>query len=394
MKKIAFILQALTGGGAERTVANLSFALSEYCEVYIILFDGTKIGYPHKGTIIDLGVPSKESSFDKIINVIRRTRKLRQIKREYNFDVVVSFMFGANFVNVLSRYNEKVVTSARNYMSAYGLTLSRKFQEIYTGRKADRIVAISEMVKQDLIKSFGLPSDKIETIYNPCDVDRIKTYYTAPPSFEFDEECFYFVTAGRLVRQKGQWDLLKSFSILAKKCESARLIILGTGELEGELKELARKLGIEDKTFFLGFQSNPYAYMKKCNAFVLTSLHEGLGNVILEAMACDLPVISTDCFAGPREVLAPELDLFEKAETINYCSYGILVPEISHEVDFTTTISTKHELLADAMERVMTTNDLTDRYITKNPERLQSFNPTIIAEQWYNMLSMVVGQDE
>ena len=83
MKKIAFILQSLTGGGAERTVANLSFALSEYYDVYIILFDGTKVGYPHKGTIIDLGIPSKESQFAKVVNVIKRVGKLKRIKQDY-----------------------------------------------------------------------------------------------------------------------------------------------------------------------------------------------------------------------------------------------------------------------------------------------------------------------
>ena len=394
MKKIAFILQSLTGGGAERTVANLSFALSEYYDVYIILFDGTKVGYPHKGTIIDLGIPSKESQFDKVVNVIKRVGKLKRIKQDYKFDVVVSFMFGANFVNVLSRCSEKIVTSARNYMSAYGLTLSRKFQEIYTGRKADRIVAISEMVRQDLIKNFGLPSDKIETIYNPCDVDRIKSYYSEEPSFVFDKNCFYFVTAGRLVRQKGQWDLLKAFSIIAKKYDSARLLLLGAGPLERELKKLTEQLGIDGLVYFLGFQNNPYAYMKRCNAFVLTSLHEGLGNVVLEAMACGLPVISTDCYAGPRELLSPESDLFEKAEDIKYCEYGILVPEISHEEDFTQTINAQHGLLAEAMEQLMTNRHMVERYTANNPKRLSNFAPIRIAGQWNNLLSMVVGRNE
>lgn len=394
MKKIAFILQALTGGGAERTVANLSFALSDYCDVYIILFDGTKVGYPYKGTIIDLGIPSKKSKISKIVNVFKRTQKLKKIKKDHNFDVVVSFMFGANFVNVLSRRNEKVVTSARNFMSAYGLTASRKFQERYTGRKADRIVAISEMVRQDLINNFGLPSDKIETIYNPCDVQRIKTYYAEEPSFEFNEDCFYFVTAGRLVRQKGQWDLLKAFSIIAKKYPSARLIILGTGELEEKLKNLAKLLGIDSTVFFLGFQDNPYAYMKRCNAFALTSLHEGLGNVVLEAMACDLPVISTDCYAGPREVLAPELDLFEKAKDITYCNYGILVPEISYEEDYTQMKNPQHELLARAMEQIMTDKEMSMRYVANNPDRLRNFDPIRIAEQWYRLFFTVVDQDE
>lgn len=392
MKKIAFVLQALTGGGAERTVANLTFPLSEFYDVYIILFDATQVGYPHKGTIIDLGVPSKEAAIGKVVNVIKRTNKLKHLKRQYGFDVVISFMFGANFINVLSRQNEKIVTSARNYMSAYGLTLSRKFQEIYTGRKADRIVAISEMVRQDLIKSFGLPANKIETIYNPCDVKRIQEYSEEQPSYELEKECFYFVTAGRLVRQKGQWDLIKAFSLVSVKHPEARLMILGAGPLEDDLKKLAASMNVAEKTIFMGFQSNPYAYMKRADVFVLTSLHEGLGNVVLEAMACGLPVISTDCYAGPREILAPELDLFEKAEKVTFCQYGVLVPEISQEQDFTCEINNRHEMMAEAMLAFIESNELSDRYSSHYNERLLNFAPEKIADSWHNMLTMVEKQ--
>lgn len=393
MKKIAFVLQALTGGGAERTVANLSFPLSEFYDVYIILFDATQVGYPHKGTIIDLGVPSKKAAIRKVVNVIKRTNKLKQLKREYGFDVVISFMFGANFVNVLSRQHERIVTSARNFMSAYGLTLSRKLQEIYTGRKADKIVAISEMVRQDLIKNFGLPSDKIETIYNPCDMERIQKYSEESISYKFEKECFFFVTAGRLVRQKGQWDLIKSFSLVSAKHPEARLLILGAGPLEGNLKELAASMNVIEKIVFLGFQSNPYAYMKQANVFVLTSLHEGLGNVVLEAMACGLPVISTDCNAGPREILAPELDLFEKVDKVTCCQYGVLVPEISQEEDFSCGINSQHEMLAESMLSFMESNELAERYSSHNNERLLNFAPKKIADDWHNLFTAVVNKD-
>lgn len=387
MKKIAFILQKLTGGGAERTVANLSFALSEYYDVYLILFDGSQISYPYKGTVISLDAPSKPGMIDKCINVVKRTTRLSQIKKQYDFDVVISFMFGANFINVLSRKKEKIITSARNYMSAYGPSLSRQLQERFTGKKADKIIAISEMVRQDLIRNFRLPEKKIDTIYNPCDIHRIRSYASAQTDFVFEDDCFYFITAGRLVRQKGQWDLLKAFRMVSEEFPNARLLILGTGPLREDLEKLANTLQIGDKVAFLGFQDNPYAFMKRADAFVLTSLHEGLGNVVLEAMACDLPVISTDCYAGPREILAPDSDLFEKAKEVLHCKYGILVPQISNEPDFTTTVQDGHRILASAMAELMRSKELQDDYKSHNAERLLDFAPEKIAKCWIESLA-------
>ena len=209
------------------------------------------------------------------------------------------------------------------------------------------------------------------------------------PAFPFKEDTFYFVTAGRLVRQKGQWDLLKAFRLLCDTQKRAELLILGAGPLESDLKELAQTLNISEKVHFLWFQDNPYAYMKRADAFVLTSLHEGLGNVILEAMACGLPVISTDCSAGPREILAPGSDLSAKAADVEYQSYGVLVPEISTEQQFDTVLSEKHALLSGAMNGMMTDPAMRRRYGKANAERLRAFSPKAIAENWENLLTMV-----
>ena len=394
MRRIAFLLQTLTGGGAERTVANLSFPLSDKFEVYIILFDGSKVSYPHKGTIIDLKAPSRKTSIGKVFNILRRTVKLRKIKKEYNFDVTVSFMFSANIINVMSRYNDKIITSIRNYMSGYGMTKGLKKQERFTGLRSDKIIAISEIVRQDLIHNFDLPQEIIETIYNPCDVERINRIADEEVDFEFDNELFYFVTAGRLVHQKGQWDLIKAFSLVSKERDNARLIILGDGTLKERLQKLTEDAMISDKVFFMGFQDNPYAYMKKSNAFVLTSLHEGLGNVVLEALACGLPIISTDCYAGPREILAPDSNLLEKTEKECECKYGVLVPQISNKEDFSLNLTLEHEELAKAMLKILDSQDLRQKYAQRSSERIKDFDPRVIAGQWEKTLLEIGNNNE
>ena len=148
-KKIAFILQDLTGGGAERTVSNLSFKLSEYYDFYIIVFDGKNVSYPHNATILNVDAPAKDGFLNKVVNVFKRTKRVKEFKKQYQFDIVVGFMFSACIVNVLSKSKEKIVSSARNFMSAYGTSYSQIKKEQFIAKRSDAIVAISEMVRRD-----------------------------------------------------------------------------------------------------------------------------------------------------------------------------------------------------------------------------------------------------
>jgi len=394
-KRIAFILQDLTGGGAERTVSNLSFKLAEYYDFYIIVFDGKNVSYPHNATVLNVDAAAKDGTINKIFNVFRRVRRVKKLKKEYQFDIVVGFMFSACIVNVLSKTKEKIVSSARNFMSAYGTNIYQVKREQFVAKHSDAVVAISEMVRRDLVDSFGIPEEKTLTIYNPCDASRLRGYAEQDPDYEFDEKNFYFINMGRLVRQKGQWDLIKAFSIVHQKHTNARLLILGGfGNNEGKLKELANKMKVADSVVFVGYRDNPFAYLRKSNVFVLTSLHEGLGNVVLEALACGVPVISTDCFAGPREILAPNSDFSKKATDIEREDYGVLVPEISKEEDYTSSINDNHRLLAEAMCEFIENQDIEMQYQNKSETRVKDFDPDIIARQWVELFDTLMREEK
>ena len=390
MKKIAFILQDLTGGGAERTVSNLSFELSKYYDFYIIVFNGKNVSYPHNAKIIDINCPPKQTILGKIFNIFKRIHILRKIKKEYKFDIVVGFMFSACIVNILSKRTEKIVSSARNYMSAYGMSKLLYVQEHFIAEKADLVVAISEMVRNDLINNFKVSPNKIITIYNPCDTPRLIEYSKNDIDYYFDSNQFYFISVGRLVRQKGQWDLVKAMSIFAKKYPKTKLLILGTGYYEKELKKLVEELDISENVEFLGFQNNPYAFLAKSDVFILTSLHEGLGNVILEAMACGVPVISTDCYAGPREILSPRSDYRKKAISMECEEYGIIVPEISKNEDFTLSINDKHKILSRAMEKLYLDSNLRKKYRNKAINRLNDFSQSKVSNEWHELFKKLL----
>jgi glycosyltransferase involved in cell wall biosynthesis len=121
-----------------------------------------------------------------------------------------------------------------------------------------------------------------------------------------------FVTAGRLVGQKDHATMLRALA-LYRRHAPGRLLLLGAGPLMNDLRALAGELGIADAVDFLGFRNNPLPYFQRANAFLLSSQSEGFGNVLVEAMACGTPVISTDCPHGPHEIL-------------DNGAYGALVP--------------------------------------------------------------------
>ncbi len=166
------------------------------------------------------------------------------------------------------------------------------------------IVAVSEGVADDLAATTGIRRDRITVIPNPVVTPALATRAAAP----LDHPWFVpgappvYVTAGRLVRQKDQGTLLRAFA-LHRRTQASHLMILGEGPLRAELEAEAERLGIAPDVRFEGFVANPLPYVRRAAAFVLSSLHEGFGNVLVEALACGTPVISTDCPHGPAEIL-------------------------------------------------------------------------------------------
>ena len=157
---------------------------------------------------------------------------------------------------------------------------------------ADHIIAISDGVKRSLIDQINLTENKITTIYNPIYNNKIsKLSLCKMPHPWFNLKSYKVILGvGRLTHQKGFDTLIKSFSILNKKIKF-KLIILGEGELRDELQKLISKYKVDRHVCLPGFKTNPYVWMRYSDVFVLSSLYEGLGNVLVEAMACGTNVV-------------------------------------------------------------------------------------------------------
>lgn len=391
MKNVAIIIQKLNGGGAERTASNLSISLKDHYNVHLIVFDGRDISYPYEGTLHDLKLPPVDGKVGKVLNVYKRVSAIKKILKEEKIDCAISLMDGANLVNILSKKNNKVITSVRIQMSKSDDSGSKKAVALRKklmhriGKKSDMVVALSKGVEDDLHVNYDIPLKKLVTIYNPCDCKKLKTL--AEKNTVQLERGNAIVTMGRLTEQKGQWHLIRAMSAVKKQIPDVKLYVLGEGELRKPLEKLVTDLDLTENVKLLGYIEAPHACYKYCDCFVFPSLFEGLGNVLLEAMAFDMPCISADCYSGPREIIAPGTDMKEKLDKIEYAEYGILTSVCSGEnFNGEDPLTKEEEQLAEAIVAMLQDEQLRKKYAEKSHQRIQDFTPEKIAEDWIKVI--------
>lgn len=392
-KSLGMVISHLQGGGAQRVASTLSFQLIEKYDLSLILHDGRKISYQYSGQVIDLKTPVTGNPLLRILNFMIRTIKLKRYKNQYRPQAVISFMEGANFINILSGKTCRVIISVRNYKSKQksgfiGLIFSLLIKFLYG--KSYLIVAASEGIKADLVSNFGLPFKTIKVIYNPLDLEFIAG--KSKKALEPQEKVFFgqgevLVTAGRLSRQKGQWHLLRAFAEVKKSRPGVKLVILGDGELREMLGNLVEDLQLVNAVLLAGFRENPFKYVSKADLFVLPSLYEGFPNVLVEAMACKTAVLATDCPSGPREILAPASDFNYVAYDLEEAEYGVLLPCFSGKITGANEpLSREEKIMAGAILKMLDNQELRNKYAREGLRRIRDFASAGIAERWVEVI--------
>ncbi len=165
-------------------------------------------------------------------------------------------------------------------------------------------LAVSEGVKEGMTAFYGTPSDRINVVPNCVDLDDVDRW-TSEPNPNLPEDRYHVVTVGRLQPQKGHRFLLEAVSQLVADGRLSRLHLhlLGEGVLREELEAFVREKELTNHVTFAGYVANPLAYLRRCDLFCLPSIYEGMPLALLEAMACGVPAIASDCESGPRELL-------------------------------------------------------------------------------------------
>ncbi|MFS0620662.1 glycosyltransferase [Priestia megaterium] len=378
--RVGLMIPTLLHGGAERAICRLSNILAEEgYEVYFIVFDASQQFYTFSGELIDLKLPNGKNLMDKIRVFRKRVKAVRKTKKSFNLDVVISFIAAATFVNCLTRSSTKCIVSQRNFMSKETTSKIKKYLLRYCFHKADAVVAVAELCRLDLIENFHIPRSKVHTIYNAYDQQQI--FNQMEESIEkyhqtfFENHTFNLVSVGRPEYQKGFWNLIKVLYLVRQKGLDCGLTIVGDGSQLQMLENLSSELGLEGHVQLTGYQSNPYSYIGKSDAYVMTSLFEGFPNALTEAMCCGKAIISTDCPSGPREILEGKKNLKERAVTAEFCEFGVLVPSFSDTENWKANeFDKKHEIMSDAICELLNDKKLRGKMGSKARERAKSFS--------------------
>lgn len=323
MKNILIFCATMRKGGAERVISLILKEIENEQNVkvhFIMMEDGIDYDLPKSITPIILS-NSKKSGTKKLLELPIVALKLKKYIKENDIDTVMSFLYRPNYINILT----KIFGSSHKSIINIRSTTSRYKNEGLLGKinlflinslfdKADLIVSNSKGVDEDLKSLMNITTNR-KVIYNPVDIEFInaKKDICEDLDFEFKKNKKYIISVGRLIPLKRNIDLIKVFFELQKNDDSLELLFLGDGILKDNLINDCVKLVIKDKVHFLGNVKNPFYYLNKSDLFVLNSKIEGFPNVLVEAMACGLPVISSDCKSGPREILEDE-------------KYGLLYP--------------------------------------------------------------------
>lgn len=393
-EKVLFIIPYLVGGGALKTVANLSKKITEKYDVKIVGIYKSEKKFDFFGDLIELNMTYTKNPIKKLIDFFKVRSVVKKIKTDNKFAFSISFLVIADMINVFSRSKnkEKTIVSIRNNESVeYKNKLFRKLQVKLSTKLADFIVSISEEVKYDLIENFNVKESKIKTIYNPCSVKFTEKKLKG----EYFDKKNTLITVGGLKKQKGQWHLIRAMSKVTKYESNVKLLILGRGNYEKYLKKLVYDLNLSNNISFVGYVMNPYDYIRKSDVFVFPSLYEGLGNALMEALMCGIPIIASDYSCGAREILAPNTNFNEKTfDKADYAEFGVLTP-VCDGIKYTTEkLTSEEEILADTILDFLKNKKIIEEYKIKSLKRANDFEISNIVNQWYDLFNKIKKEEK
>ena len=327
--RVMLLLPSLHGGGAERVAVQLMqhldrsrfevrMGLLRKTGPYVPLVDEAELDVARLGQRFldfDRGNSEVYRASSMLPAILLTPTNVVAMLRRFRPHVVVSFRKGMSVITlgaVLLYGRSRLRWIAREGNNTFAViddelqsgSARRVVRELTARvyRAADRLLSICGDLQHDLQRDLGLDPARLCTVYNAVDVSQVERQAGLEPAPGIAPAEPYVIAVGRLERQKGFDVLLRAFAGSSWR-HGHRLLILGEGSWEARLRLLADELGIGGSVHIAGWQDNPWALMRGARLFVLPSRWEGFGNVVIEAMACGVPVVVSNCNYGPKEIV-------------------------------------------------------------------------------------------
>jgi glycosyltransferase involved in cell wall biosynthesis len=376
-QKIAILANSLTNGGAEKVVCLLAGEINrkDY-EVELILLENDNFYTPPKDVKVTYlsNQTEAETNYVKFFSLFYFALKLKRLLSEKKINLVQSHIYRSNFVNILakllgSKHQTQIVNHGilsrhkREGIRGFVVILLTKILYPYS----DECILVSNEMKVDLENQVNVNKSKV--INNPFDFDMMESLSNVPmleKGFLFQKDKKYLICAGRCIKIKRFDVVIRSLQYLNDDIE---LVILGDGEERYKLIELAASFHLSSRVHCLGNVDNPLNFFKQSNIFILSSETEGFPMVIIEAMACGLPIISSDCISGPREILDAEGGELEE-EGYEITNLGIL------------TKIGDSKCLADAITHLIDDENLIHKFKLNSTKRITDYSIDNISNKY------------
>ncbi len=312
---ILFVTPWLLGGGIERVIENSVPWLAGRgyrCEVASWTVAAELSGQPNPvlGTLAAAGVPVRPLHSHGRLRLLQRAARTAAIALRSRHRLLVGYELEGNLVALIAKRlllgRIRVMAQIHNASRIHAEVgtspiLLRLARRLY--QDADSIVAVSDSIRLDSARFFGIDASRVVRLYNPLPISSIRQRAKEDVKPAVGPPPRFIIGCGRLVRMKGFPDLLRAFATI-RRDHVLQLVILGEGPERANLIECAREHGIEKDVLMPGFVANPWSYFRRASAFVLPSLFgESFSMVLVEAMACGVPVIASRCEWGPEEIL-------------------------------------------------------------------------------------------
>lgn len=356
MKNVLILTTSGQEGGVEKITYTLWKELKKNYSIKVLkIFTASQEIYKYEEDEIKIDNKSlsEKNKIKKIYRLIKDVLIISYYKRKYNIDITISMGEMATLLNGLSLDNGKKIGSIHGEKVKYTDRIVKIISNI-SFKRINKILCVSEAIREQTLEIIGKNfKDKLKVIYNPHDYQEIKK--KSEEKLEKSEEEIFsqnnvFIYVGRVDENKGLAHLAKIFKY-EEKLKNKKLVVVGPEPESETYKKRLKELNSKN-IYFLGIKKNPYKYIKRSVALLMSSYSEGLPNVLIESLILGVPVVTTESTKGIFEIINQSDYKIDKINEIYEGDYGIVLEKFDLGNEFTNIITQKEKNYIRSIEKI------------------------------------------